>query len=104
VIYIQGKGGVYANMDIDCDGAQRTPNNGRCGVNPTDQSHTAMRSYLQAYRIAGVTDLDPYRHPFVVFGNDGLNSNNVNFDPMAYGIQPLSIIFVVTLTQLVSIS
>ncbi|KAI1844193.1 hypothetical protein JX266_009677 [Neoarthrinium moseri] len=101
IIYIQGQQGQLANMDIDCDGQQREPNNGRCGHNPSDQSMTAMRDYLQAYQIPGITDLNTYVHPYIVFGNSGTNPHNVPFDPRDHGVQPLSIVLVVTPDNLV---
>ncbi|KAI0162599.1 chitosanase precursor [Pestalotiopsis sp. NC0098] len=83
IVYIQGKNGLFANMDIDCDGQSLQPNSGRCGHNPTDQSVTAMRDALQAYQVAGVSDLNTYVHPYVVFGNSGTNPHNVVFDPQS---------------------
>lgn len=101
-MYIQGKNGLFANMDIDCDGQSLQPNSGRCGHNPTDQSVTAMRDALQAYQVAGITDLNTYIHPYVVFGNSGTNPHNVVFDPQSVGILPLSIILIVTPTVMAS--
>ncbi|KAF7533015.1 hypothetical protein G7054_g7435 [Neopestalotiopsis clavispora] len=94
IIYIQGKNGLFANMDIDCDGVSRQPNSGRCGVNPTDQGVTAMRDTIRGYAITGLTDLDTYVHPYVVFGNSGTNPHNVPFEPRDVGVLPLSIMLI----------
>lgn len=91
-------------MDIDCDGIQKKPNSGRCGTNPSDQSVTSFSATVKSYNIAGLTDLDPYIHPYVVFGNSGAKPRNVPFDPKDYGIQPLSVMAIVTKNKLVSIS
>ncbi|KAH8677870.1 chitosanase [Xylariales sp. PMI_506] len=101
IIYIQGEHGLFANMDIDCDGISREPNNGRCGHNPSDQDVTAMRDTLESYDIPGVTDLDTYVHAYIVFGNSGEQPGNVDFDPHLYGVEDLSIVFVVTPTELI---
>ncbi|KAI1500418.1 glycoside hydrolase family 75 protein [Biscogniauxia marginata] len=100
VIYIQGPGGLYTNMDIDCDGVQRQPNSGRCGNNTSDQAQTAFRKEVAGYG-RGVDDLDPYVHPFVVFGNSGTQPHNVPFRPQEYGIEPLSVMAVVCPDKLV---
>jgi chitosanase len=88
-------------MDIDCDGVSRQPNSGRCGVNPTDQGVTAMRDTIRGYAITGLTDLDTYVHPYVVFGNSGTNPHNVPFEPRDVGVLPLSIMLIVTPTVMV---
>lgn len=91
-------------MDIDCDGVSRQPNSGRCGVNPTDQSVTAMRDTIRGYAITGLTDLDTYVHPYVVFGNSGTNPHNVPFEPRDVGVLPLSIMLIVTPTVMASLT
>ena len=88
-------------MDIDCDGVRQEPNNGRCGTNPSDQSTTSFRSRVQGYD-AGIVDLDPYRHSFVVFGNTGTKDGYVNFSPRDHGVNPLSVMVALTANSMVS--
>lgn len=68
-MYTQGLNGLLTNMDIDCDGVQLQPNDGRCGHNPSDQDVTAFSDEIRGYNIPGFVDLDTYRHTYVVFGN-----------------------------------
>jgi hypothetical protein len=89
-------------MDIDCDGKEREPNDEQCGHNLSDQDVTAMRDDLQAYEVPGLEDLDPYVHPYVVFGNSGSHQGNRPFDPRQHKVRPLSLILVVTRDVLVS--
>ena len=104
-------------MDVDCDGAQRldtAANDGRCNaaMSPDVQGITAFQDTVASYN-AGILDLDPYVHPYVVFGNIDSGSNATNlteydakkqgwrtFDPTAYGVQPLSVMAVVCNDQL----
>jgi len=97
VIYIQGKRGSLADMDIDCDGVQNGPaNDGRCSVSrsPDYQDTTAFQDTIVRYR-AGITDLNAYVHPYVVFGNTGSKSGWRTFDPTSVGVRPLSVMAVV---------
>jgi chitosanase len=95
-IHSSGNGGQYANMDIDCDGANRT--GGKCANDPTGQGTTAFQSEVQALK-AGIKDLDSNLHPYVVFGNEG---KSPSFDPRKYGMEPLSVMAVVCNNQVVS--
>lgn len=102
VVYIQGKNGELANMDIDCDGVQHGPaDDGRCGSSGDTQSITSFQYVLEGYK-TGQKDLDANAHPYVVFGNTGSSSNWPQFDPQQYGIQPLSLMAVVCNNKLVS--
>ncbi|KAM0812872.1 putative Endo-chitosanase [Seiridium cardinale] len=95
VIYIQGTGGQFANMDIDCDGAQGgAGDDGRCGYSSDTQSQTSFEGTVAAYG-KGVKDLNANVHPYVVFGNTGDKSGYANFDPQSHGIEPLSLMAVV---------
>ena len=72
IIYIQGRNGALANMDIDCDGAQGGPaDDGRCGNSDDTQSITSFQWLVEGYGVPGVRDLNPYVHSYVVFGNSG---------------------------------
>ncbi|KAF9895164.1 hypothetical protein FE257_000066 [Aspergillus nanangensis] len=77
-------GGSYANMDIDCDGANNAA--GVCGDDQSGQSQTAFVEDVAQY---GIADLDAHIHPYVVFGNQDI------FDPQQYGMEPLSVMAVV---------
>lgn len=103
VIYIQGKDGALADMDIDCDGIQGGPgDDGRCALNtsPDYQPETSFRTLVSGYR-AGINELNTYVHPYVVFGNTGRKRGWRTFDPTSYGVQPLSVMAVVCGNQLV---
>ncbi|KAK0657769.1 glycoside hydrolase family 75 protein [Cercophora newfieldiana] len=103
VVYIQGTGGSLADMDIDCDGVQGGPqDDGRCAYNrsPDLQDTTAFQNTVARYR-AGVSDLNTYVHPYVVFGNTGSKEGWRTFDPMSSGVQPLSVMAVVCGDKLV---
>ena len=85
-------------MDIDCDGDQSDPGDGRCGSSGDTQSITAFQDQVQQYsRTAGnqVSDLNANYVPYVVFGNDGKRAGYTNFHPQDVGIQPLSVMAVV---------
>jgi hypothetical protein len=62
------------------------------------QNATTFRNLLAGYGRAGVTDLNPYVHPYVVFGNArgtrGRSGWRV-FDPTEHGMRPLSVMAVV---------
>ncbi|KAI1422273.1 chitosanase [Xylaria sp. FL1777] len=101
IIYQQGKNGALSDMDIDCDGVQGSEaDDGRCGNSADEQSVTSFADTVKGYG-RGVHDLDPYIHPYVVFGNAGSRTGFVNFDPSAHGVKPLSIIAVVCGDQLI---
>lgn len=90
-------------MDVDCDGSQESPvNDGRCDRSVDTQSTTAFEDTIIGYN-AGIKELNPYVHPYVVFGNDNEDhkSGFVFFNPEDYGIEPLSIIAVVCGNELV---
>ncbi|KAL2139016.1 hypothetical protein VTI28DRAFT_5897 [Corynascus sepedonium] len=102
VIYIQGRSGALANLDVDCDGAPRngSSNDGRCRreLSPDVQNATSFRDVIGSYGSGSVVDLDPYVHPYVVFGNArGTRSRSgwQTFDPAEYGMRPLSVMAVV---------
>ena len=90
-------------MDIDCDGVQNgTGNDGRCGSSDDTQSMTAFLDTVKRYK-QGIADLNPFVHPYVVFGNVGSNgANEASFEPQAHGIEPLSIMAVVCGNNMVS--
>lgn len=99
VIYLQGTGGQFVNMDIDCDGVQgSSADDGRCGDSSDTQSITSFQDTVSGY---GIEDLDANIHPYVVFGNSGTKSGYANFDPQDYGIEPLSVMAVVCGDKLV---
>lgn len=103
VIYLQGTNGNLTNMDIDCDGVLGTSaDDGRCfaGTDSDTQGITAMKEEIQKY--TSHKDLNPFLHPYVVFGNQGSRSGYVNFDPQKYDIMPLSLMLVVCNGQMVS--
>lgn len=101
MIYIQGTGGDLADMDIDCDGAQKGKlDDGRCGSSTDTQSQTAFKSKVAGYN-KGIKDLDSFAHPYVVFGNQGSKAGYQTFDAEAYGVEPLSVIAVVCNNKMV---
>ncbi|ETS80470.1 hypothetical protein PFICI_07999 [Pestalotiopsis fici W106-1] len=101
IIYIQGTNGQFTNMDIDCDGKQHGPgNDGRCGYSADTQSQTSFQEIVAGYE-RGINDLNPYVHPYVVFGNVGTKSGYTNFDPQSHGIEPLSLMAVVCSDKLI---
>lgn len=101
VIYIQGKNGTLANMDVDCDGIQGSQaDDGRCESSDDTQSITSFQDIVQGYK-TGQKDLDSNIHPYVVFGNEGTKKHWHKFDPRDYGIEPLSIMAVVCNNKLV---
>jgi hypothetical protein len=101
IIYLQGVGGALADMDVDCDGLQGgVGDDGRCGSSEDTQSQTAFEDTVVGYNV-GLTELNSFIHMYVVFGNQGTLSGYVNFDPTAYGVQPLSVMAVVCSGQMV---
>jgi hypothetical protein len=92
VVYLQGSGGALADMDIDCDGVQHGKgDDGRCGSSGDTQSETSFKDTVASYN-KGVSDLNAFVHPYVVFGNEGSKGS---FDPQSKGIKPLSLMAVV---------
>lgn len=87
-IYLKGPGDQLANMDIDCDGDQSSPDP-RCQGSDDTQSATTWKEQLQ--QRGNISDLNASVHPYVVLGNSG----SVDFDPQDYGIRPLSVVAVV---------
>ncbi|KAK0123521.1 hypothetical protein ONS96_010503 [Cadophora gregata f. sp. sojae] len=95
VIYLQGKNGALADMDIDCDGIQDGPaDDGRCGNSGDTQAHTSFENTVKSYN-KGVSGLDAFIHPYVVFGNVGTDPGFVNYDPRKNGVRELSLMAVV---------
>ncbi|KAI1479408.1 glycoside hydrolase family 75 protein [Daldinia sp. EC12] len=94
IIYLQGRNGKLANMDIDCDGLINKNDDGRCDDAHSVQSMTAMKRYVSSYR-NGVPDLNPFVHNYVVFGNTGNKPGWVTFDPRTYGMKPLSVMAII---------
>lgn len=93
-------------MDVDCDGLQSGPVDGRCGSSQDTQSETAFKSTVQEYsKAAGdyVKDLNANFIPYVVFGNQGSKAGYTTFHPESHGIKPLSVMVVVCGDQLVSL-
>jgi len=102
IYYIQGTGGKLANMDIDCDGQWGGPaDDGRCANDGSHLPITAFQWILEGYN-AGITEFNPYVHPYVVFGNFGDADGYTTFDPQTLGIKPLSVMAVVCNNKLVS--
>lgn len=88
-------------MDVDCDGTTGggVGDDGRCraDLSPDIQNATSFRDAVAGYG-RGVTDLNPYVHPYVVFGNARGTRGRKGwraFDPTAHGMRPLSVMAVV---------
>lgn len=94
-IFLKGSDGKYDNMDIDCDGANKS--GGKCSNDPSGQGQTAFKDTVKTY---GISDLDANIHPYVVFGNEG---SSPSFNPQAKGMKPLSVVAVVCNSQVVCI-
>jgi hypothetical protein len=88
-------------MDIDCDGDQSDPGDGRCGTSEDTQSQTAFKDMVQSYSNGTVDDLNANYIPYVVFGNGGTKEGYTNFEPAQWGIKPLSVMAVVCGDKLV---
>jgi hypothetical protein len=86
---------------VDCDGTGGGPSDdGRCRreLSPDLQGATSFRDTLAGYGRKNVSDLNPYVHPYVVFGNARGTRGRGGwraFDPSAYGMRPLSVMAVV---------
>ncbi|EAS28569.3 chitosanase [Coccidioides immitis RS] len=89
IIYITGPSNSrgLADMDVDCDGANRSA--GDCKNDPSGQDQTAFKDEVKKY---GIPDLDSNKHGYVVLGNEG---SSPSFNPAEYGIKPLSVVAVV---------
>ncbi|KAF1731794.1 Endo-chitosanase [Beauveria bassiana] len=85
-IFLKGNG-TYDNMDIDCDGVNRSA--GACANDQTGQDQTAFMDTVKTY---GIPDLDANVHPYVVFGNAEADPS---FVPQDHGIEPLSVMAVI---------
>ncbi|KFY30845.1 hypothetical protein V493_01614 [Pseudogymnoascus sp. VKM F-4281 (FW-2241)] len=97
VVYIQGKNGQLADMDIDCDGIINSPySDGRCEASQDTQPQSSYIDLIKGYNV-GIKDVDSYIHSYVVLGNyaDEGTSGYTTFHPTDYGIEPLSIVAVV---------
>ncbi|KAF2197967.1 putative fungal chitosanase [Delitschia confertaspora ATCC 74209] len=92
VVFLKGDKG-YADMDIDCDGANN--GEGRCSNDPSGQGQTAFKDTVKKY---GISDLDSHIHTFVVLGNDNSREEGNGgqaYDPQDDNIKPLSVVAVV---------
>ena len=78
VVYLHGQGSQFVNMDIDCDGDQSDPGDGRCGKSQDTQSTTAFQYQVQQYSGGSVSDLNANYIPYVVFGNFGSKKGYVS--------------------------
>ncbi|OGM46668.1 chitosanase [Aspergillus bombycis] len=83
-------GGQYADMDVDCDGANRHA--GKCSNDHSGQGETRWKDEVQKL---GIDDLDANIHPYVVFGNENDDGDDPEFDPRKHGMEPLSVMAVV---------
>ncbi|KAK4234317.1 glycoside hydrolase, partial [Achaetomium macrosporum] len=70
IIHIQGRNGSLANMDVDCDGVGGAGDDHRCrySLSPDVQYATTFRDVVAGYN-RSISDLNPYVHSYVVFGN-----------------------------------
>ncbi|KAK0649318.1 chitosanase [Cercophora newfieldiana] len=96
IIYIQGTHGAFPNMDVNCNGEQGGPaDDGRCADGSAQHPHheTDFNDIVESYG-KGIRDLNPYVHPYVVFGNLGGDDWSMFF-PDQYGVLPLSVMAVV---------
>lgn len=90
--------------NVDCDGLQTGPVDGRCKSSTDTQSETAFKDTVQQYSKADgdfVKDLNANFIPYVVFGNYGKKKGYTTFHPTDYNVQPLSVMAVVCGDQLV---
>ena len=81
-------------MDIDCDGSDNMA--GNCSDDTSGQAQTSFKTTARSY---GIPDLNSSTHGYVVFGNEG---DRPSFDPMKFGLAPLSVMAVVCNDQLVN--
>lgn len=98
-VYLQGQHTKLVNMDVDCDGKQGgAGEDGRCGNSQDTQSQTTFMDTVANYG-AGINDLNPKVHSYVVFGND---ATTPSFNPQKFNVKPLSVMAVVCGDKLVS--
>ncbi|KAI9780967.1 MAG: hypothetical protein M1839_006406 [Geoglossum umbratile] len=90
VIFLKGSGGQYDNMDIDCDGINRSA--GKCGNDRSGQGQTSFGSLVRGVSNGAAKELDANLVPYVVFGNQDARPS---FDPQRFGMRPLSVMAVV---------
>ncbi|ORY60979.1 family 75 glycoside hydrolase [Pseudomassariella vexata] len=103
IVYISGREGLLANMDLTCAGVPGgVADTGACadGFEPETDGPTAFRDLVREEH-PNLADLNPYVHPYVVFGNKGSFSGQPAFEPQDYGIVPLSLIAIVCNSQLI---
>ncbi|KAJ5300326.1 uncharacterized protein N7443_005328 [Penicillium atrosanguineum] len=86
-LHTSSNSGGYADMDVDCDGADNGA--GVCSNDPSGQGQTAFKDEVSKY---GISDLNANIHPYVTFGNEG---SRPSFNPKDYGVQPLSVMAVI---------
>ncbi|WPG98148.1 chitosanase [Acrodontium crateriforme] len=94
-MYLQGPNGQLVNMDIDCDGDQRSNrpgNDGRCGPSDDTQNETSFGYIAAGYSNSHIKELNAYVHTYVVLGNE---DTKPSFNPKDHGIEPLSVVAVV---------
>ncbi|KAF2014748.1 glycoside hydrolase family 75 protein, partial [Aaosphaeria arxii CBS 175.79] len=97
-LYLKDNKNGYADLDIDCDGANNS--GGKCGNDPTGQGQTAFRDTVKEF---GIPDLDANIHSYIVLGNDNSveeGDGGEKFDPQSLGIKPLSVVAIVCGGQL----
>ncbi|RCI08858.1 hypothetical protein L249_5000 [Ophiocordyceps polyrhachis-furcata BCC 54312] len=102
ILYIRGTSHALANMDIDCDGDQQatTPDDNPCASSTDTQSQTSFSDTIKSFD-AGISDLNPHVHPYVVFGNDGTRPDWPVYRPQSHHVQPLSVMAVVCNKKLI---
>ncbi|RDA92816.1 hypothetical protein CP533_0782 [Ophiocordyceps camponoti-saundersi (nom. inval.)] len=103
ILYIRGSDHNLSNMDIDCDGDQQamtTAADNPCQSSNDTQSQTSFADTIKGFN-AGISDLNPHVHPYVVFGNEGTKPNWPTYDPRTQGIHPLSVMAIVCNRRLV---
>ncbi|CAG8894240.1 unnamed protein product [Penicillium egyptiacum] len=86
-LHSTSKGGSYADMDIDCDGANNSA--GGCSNDQSGQGVTAFQDEVEHF---GIKDLDANIHPYVVFGNE---DHKPRFMPDEHGMEHLSVMAIV---------
>ncbi len=96
VIYLQGTGGKFVNMDIDCDGTQHgVGDDGRCGYQRRHPVHHVLPGHREGLQ-QGVNDLNAFVHSYVVFGNVGSKEETGRTSTLRRtASEPLSIMAVV---------
>lgn len=92
-LHSTSKGGSYADMDIDCDGANNSA--GGCSNDQSGQGFTAFQDEVKHF---GIKDLNANIHPYVVFGNE---DHKPRFMPDEHGMEHLSVMAIVCDDKLV---